>query len=526
MDPKYAWEQRRGKGVNLWFRGMGKAVRELELVLGDGEDPDKKALSLCLSGMRGNFAAIVESSGWILALVDKIRSYPLFYVEKGGVLSVSNSARLLKGALGLNSVEELSLLEFRMAGYVTGRETLFQNLYQLQAGEFLVWRKAERKLGRERYYRFYPEKTRAEKGEVLVEELDEITNSIFIRVTEEAHGRPIWVPLSGGLDSRLVLCKLCQLGYDRLTAFSYGPPGNYEAKAAKVVAERLNVPWIFVPSKHGTSRNFFHSNLRKEYWAYCDGLCSAPNMQDIEPLLTLREKGRLPEDAVLVNGQSGDFITGGHIPSDLMEKPPSLNKLLDAVIGKHFSLWSDLKTEENLSRIKEKILRLLEYGGPEPPSRESLVALYEWWEWQERQCKYVVNGQRIYDFLGLRWHLPLWDGEYLHFWQDVPPGEKYRQKLYLQYLDQFNYRGVFKGFSPTIWRWPGMTIGIVPVARFLQLIFGKETKEKFYKYASYFGHYGPQYAGYSFRYFLQNASNARNSVSFHVRTWLGENQIS
>ena len=43
------------------------------------------------------------------------------------------------------------------------------------------------------------------------------------------------VLLSGGLDSRLIISKLSELGYDNLHSYTYGPKHNYEAKIAEIV---------------------------------------------------------------------------------------------------------------------------------------------------------------------------------------------------------------------------------------------------------------------------------------------------
>lgn len=124
-------------------------------------------------------------------------------------------------------IDEISNLEFNMAGFVTGRNILYKSLYQLQTGEIILHEKTSRRVRMERYYRFFSDRLRKGKEDDLIEELDAITNKIFSRVIREANGGDIWVPLSGGLDSRLVLCKLKQLGYRDVYAFSYGPVFNH-----------------------------------------------------------------------------------------------------------------------------------------------------------------------------------------------------------------------------------------------------------------------------------------------------------
>ena len=523
INKRYNWNHKEDEDFKCWYIGSEKAVKKFISFCKRNPNAHAKELKEKLYNNRGNYAVIVEQKNRLIAAVDKIRSYPVFYVHDGNKFAVSNSARALKDKCSISEIDELSILEFRMAGYVTGRETLYRDLYQLQAGELLVWDETNRVLERERYYLFYSEEVREEKEDVLIEEVDAVTDKIFHRIIEEANGAPIWVPLSGGLDSRLVLCKLKQLGYDNLTALSYGAVGNYESKAAKHVAERVSVPWRFVPISMKESKVFFYSDVRKKYWAFSDGLSCVPNMQDIHALIKLRREKSLPRDVIIINGQSGDFITGGHIPVSFHKQEPYITLLLSWALEKHYSQWLNLKTEQNLNRITNKILNLIGLKTNVHLDVQKLASLYEQWEWQERQCKYVINGQRIYDFFGIKWFLPLWDDDYLRFWEKVAFEQKYSQRLYKAYLDQFDFYGVFKNFKPEIWRWPGITIAVVPVAQLIKLLFGKVYAERFYNYFKYFGHYREFYAPYNLRYFIKKAQSIRDPISLNIQTWMIEN---
>lgn len=522
IDKKYRW--RCSNGVSkYWSVGSRLATNRFRTFCHSNPKASLKELKKKLNNISGNYAVIIELEDRIIAAVDKIRSYPIFYTE-GDFASISNSARALRDN---HIIDGLSLLEFQMAGYVTGSATLYQELYQLQAGEVLIWDKKESKVKRDKYYLFYSDFTRIEKEEDLIEELDEINNRIFAQVIEEANGSTIWVPLSGGLDSRLILCKLKQLKYDNLYAFSYGPPGNYEAKIAKKVAKKVDVPWVFASGTMKDSRKYFDLRDRRLYWEFADGLSSVPTMQGFNALNDLIGRGFLQVDDMVVNGQSGDFITGGHIPSLLGEYTQYkewrtiAEGLMGWIIGKHFSQHLKLLNEENTVKIVYKITSLIKKMLDE--SAQALSRVYELWECQERQCKYVVNGQRIYDFFNVGWSLPLWHDEHLKFWPQIPLELRYGQKLYKDYLDKFDFYGCFRDFKPKVWRWPGSTIAVVPIARVIRLLLGKRCSDSFYDYCRYIGHYRESYAPYGLRHFLRKSSVIRGPMALNIERWMEEN---
>jgi hypothetical protein len=154
-----------------------------------------------------------------------------------------------------------------------------------------------------------------------------------------------------------------------------------------------------------------------------------------------------------------------------------------------------------------------------------LCYAFDAWEWAERQSRYVVNQQRIYDFHSLVWRLPLWDREYLDFWRDVPAGHMFGQGLYKDWLRRWNYKGLFcdPSLDKPIWRWPGMWRLVVPAARAVGLAGGRRAKDGLYALMRYFGHYSFQYGSYPYAYYAPRALAHRNPVSLFAETWVREN---
>jgi hypothetical protein len=54
----------------------------------------------------------------------------------------------------------------------------------------------------------------------------------------------------------------------------------------------------------------------------------------------------------------------------------------------------------------------------------------EYFNWQERRSKFMVNSLKGYDFLGYESCLPLWDKELVDFWLRVPDLDRMNRKIF------------------------------------------------------------------------------------------------
>ncbi|MDE0780017.1 MAG: asparagine synthase C-terminal domain-containing protein [Alphaproteobacteria bacterium] len=518
---RFGWQLRTVGDLQILATGDLQAAEALVTSL-QSTAPTAERLAKAVRGVPGHFAAIIKAPTFCCAIVDHCRSSPIFYSDD----AVSNDAHLLRTSKGLNTPNQDGVTDAAMAGFVTGGHTLFQGLRQLEAGSLVIWTSDATLPTITRYRSYMPGPVDHRSEDTLVDEFLAVLDGAIARTITRAAGRPLWVPLSGGRDSRILLAKFVEQGYDNLFAFTYGPRGNDEMRAAKIIADRLHVPWRFVPSRRSAMQHFFSGPERDAYWTYCDGLSAVPNFQDLLTLKNFKAEGSLPEDAIVVNGQTGDFISGGHIPAKLMQSVLGPNLLFDAIVGKHFSLWHSLKTPERLDALRDRVFSQLGITSHETLDRDTAIAYYEQFEFDERQAKYVINGQRNYEFLNRDWSLPLWDSALVEFWRNVPIEQKYRQKLFRTALARWDYRGLFREFEPKVDQWSGLAKAVLIPSRLIRLSLGPSRRDKFLRHMLYFGMYRDQYAPFGYSQFLKSANDLRNPVSLLSRAWLTERGLS
>lgn len=484
-------ETRKIKNNTLTFTGN---LEGFENLLPDTQTSvDLAALESALKSSPRHFAFVLETPQMIVAAVDKIRSIPVWYAPDRGLASLK-VRDLRENSCG--NLDHTSLLEFCMAGYVLGGNTLFADLKSLQAGEMLVIDKKTGRTETGHYYQYIPRPEKTADPALLQDQLESIIDRAMDRVIDQAAGRRIWLPLSGGLDSRLIAAKLVEKGYDNLASFSYGVAGNNEAQVAKQVADMLGLEWTMLAADKKRARSLYLSDMRKSYDSAIHGFVSAPGYVEFEAIHALFNRGMAQQGDMIVNGQSGDYIAGNHIPSFLYDNPDAgEDQLLEQILGKHFSMWKSLKTFENNATIIRHIQSLLPAIENADSDRERVICQYEAFEWTERQSKMVVHGQRCYEFFGLDWALPLWDGDLMHFFETVPLDLKFGRKLFRGYVESYNFKQAFD--LPTaaidVWRFPLSWI-FRAAGLALKLTAGDQIKQHFYARMHYHGHAGNQLA--------------------------------
>ena len=487
---------------------------------------ESEEIQSILDNITGHFAFIISNKNYTLAVVDKIRSIPIYYYQYSDCLHVSNSAIRIHDNFNLKSFNNDAILQFKMAGYTLGKYTLYDGLYQLSVGEYLYSENKESTYITKNYFKYFVDQTSNNTEEELIEELHIQTLKTFNKMIESLNGLPVFLPLSGGYDSRFILSILKEMKYDNIISYTYGIKGLWEVKRAKYIADKLDTPWIFLEFNPKRTRRKYYTKDRKDYYSYAAGYNSAPHLAEYYALLKLRNEKLIPENAIIINGQSGDFTSGGHLPKILLSQKDerlSIDNLISTIIDKHFSLWSNEHTEENLYQISKSLKKIHHLDNIQYLSKEDFAKYYEYLECHERQSKFVVNGQRAYEWLGHDWRLPFWSDELMIYWRNVPWNIKFGQRLLLKYFSKYNFGGALNEIQlpPQYSYYPLYVKLAKPFFSLAKKISGNNIDFQ-QKYFKYFMSNAPYYTQLSYKEYVKDSQWHRNPVSYWSQYMLSE----
>lgn len=439
---------------HCWWRGyafIGDAAFDPATLATRSFADAAEARALC-HALNGCFALVYQEEAQAFAAVDIIRSIPILYRRDGSLIT----DQLTPGQVHDPDTQWLAANGWARQEYLPGDRTIDRQMAALQAGELLWLDRAGYRVVT--YYDHQRRPFARKDFNLLSQEFLGIIERFTQRLIRHAARRPIVVLLSGGYDSRLLLAALHRADYRPLRAVTYGLKGSEESRLASQVAHRLGVAHEFVaytPALISRSWRRF-----SDYAHFAGKGISVPQEQDYFALWQLRQRRALDPQSLIVPGFCGDLQAGSYVPLHYFALPGRLGAtpVGDWLIHR-LTRWP-------VQEGRRLLAQYLPTSGF--PDQDAAIAYLERWFIRERVAKYTVNGVRAYEQLGYAWYLPLWDREFVDFWQGVPNTYRRRMQLYRETLrhylfapsdidfpedrQRYTWRQHLREFVPAGWR--------------------------------------------------------------------------
>ncbi|MFD1686142.1 hypothetical protein [Halobellus litoreus] len=415
-------------------------------------DADGKAgLLSILSRANGFFSVIHREGDTVYAAVDHVRSWPLYYANTDEVY-VSDSSEWVHKSGGQNGYDPTATDEYIFTCYVTGSDTLSNDVKQIQAGELVIFREgnAESSINKEQYYCYDPGRNvEPASAETFEERLVEV----FKRLIRYADGRTILLGLSSGYDSRLMALMLRRLGYDdTVTYTTLTASGSREKmRIAESIAEKLNFEHIEITSEKSDFQQL--QTADQSSLIHDVGFLSEyPHLYKFVLRRKLEEAGVEVEDVVHVLGHQ--LMSAGESLSGQIREQDGISRgqFLDLMWNRHYANWIAQGDTDFRRLFEGRILdrvpgALYEHGNFE--STMDAVRGYEQWYWRERLPKYIL-ARREYEYLGFDMWYPLLDRRLCSFYERTRYQDKIERRILENYVDELHVRivGESEEFDP------------------------------------------------------------------------------
>ncbi|GEM_PF-2376315 len=389
------------KGASLagLFRNVGSFSRFMETI----------------KTLNGIFAVIIRRNDEVFAAVDRLRNIPLLYFHDGNELIISDSIDTILNQPEISFHKDSQAIRFaRSFGFTPVDQTLVSEIRQVRAGECLYANRSH--LTIESYWAI-PEIKAAEASDFLP-----VFNQTVSKLAAVVGDRPVALPLSGGLDSRLIGLMLKRAGKQNVTCFTFGKRSNPQARTSEKIARRLGYPWFFIDYSPYKQESFKDTEDFREYVRYFSNGISFPYLQEYFAGRYIRDNKLFPKDALFLPGHSGDMVGGSHFYQDMAEFKTAEDMA--------FKLYSRSSYNRQLTKPERKqlIADIVQYIGH--ADGKLTHQRHDRWNIEERQPKHIVNSSKAWNYFGYEYYLPLWENGFAEFFLSLPFSQRIYKRLY------------------------------------------------------------------------------------------------
>jgi len=198
--------------------------------------------------IRDRFLHVEVGAEFVAVTTDYAGTVPCFYSSRGG-LSLSNvePVVVLDSGSTLDDIDVSSMYAFLRYFHLIWDRTLFRHIRLQEPDSRFVWKTEQTEPSRLTLRSVMPSDGRQNLTDRQVaSELFDLNQRLVLSSLDFADESLL--PLSSGYDSRMILAALStsKALRDRLKAFTYGPLGSIEVKAARELCKRSGITWQWI----------------------------------------------------------------------------------------------------------------------------------------------------------------------------------------------------------------------------------------------------------------------------------------
>ncbi len=370
-----------------------------------------------LARLDGHFAILARHGERSYAITDREGSYPVFHCANCGKFS-------LRFACGCpDSPRELTrgeIVQYMYSGVLPGGVTWKRDVSSLGAAE-IAWIEKNR-LHRKIWW-LPPGMGQGEPAESW----DAIFGHLADKIHRFGKGKTLLLPISGGVDSRLIAALVKESGHKDVLAFTYGTADSNEMAWGRQSAKILGFRWEGIEYSESTWRGLFEDEEFASFLDRWSSGVSPPHIQDFPAARRLKDILGSLENTVVLPGF-------GQIERDtrvsITERGGgtlSREQILAKVIRHEMFLWNIWTPSWNGWKELKRALRQ-EWSTDSVAKDLSGHDYAIYWYWRNRFSRYLMNSQRNYEHFGGQWLLPLCDERFVQHRLSLGPEDARKRR--------------------------------------------------------------------------------------------------
>lgn len=311
-----------------------------------------------LAKLNGQFQAALYdvATATLYLMTDLAGTRPLYYYASNGDFAFACEVKaLITSQKLLREINNQAIAQLFSFGFVGFQNTMFSQIKNL--GPARVLRFSQNQISIERYYLLPYEEEKLLRTHFSRKEIDTITEQVYAvldqAVRRQIDDRKIFLPLSGGLDSRFVVALAQKYLPNNFTTYTFGNLQNTDILFAREVANLLGSDhheFIVDP------KAVWEFGRRFSYLSDGMSLINGP-IQAAQAIEALRG-----ENQVMLAAQAADAMWGSTLGNNNVKRLIAVKEVNDNTISVFDNLFMRISENERRLLFEPAFLEKCQFG--------------------------------------------------------------------------------------------------------------------------------------------------------------------